>query len=146
MIEVGIGKTKTIAILDTGADISIMSEKLYKKLPKHVVGNLQASRLPEITGVTGHKLTDLGSVKVKIELGKAQCTVNFEIIRGISRNLLLGSDLLGQTKAKLDYEQRTLKIGDETILLQRKADTKNSCALVQVNQKLQVPALSEVTF
>ena len=135
VVPIKIGSIQSKAILDTGADVSIMSEQFYKNLPKQQRGKICSSQLPTLKGVAGHCLVRLGSCKLPIKIGKTHVVATFEIVKGISKNILIGSDILAQTKATLDYNERTLKIGNEIVLLQRKTDRNNRCLLLRTKAK-----------
>ena len=140
MVPIQIDKVKAHAVLDSGADVSIMSENMYKRLPNKV--KLKSSRLP-LTGVSGTQLSSLGSVTTKVLIGHAEISMKFEVLKGITKDALLGSDFLSMTKAKLDYENKTLQIFDHIVILKSKQQIKQECSLVQVNERVKLPAYSE---
>ena len=101
---------RTDAILDTGADLSIFSETLFSKLPESQQHKIQASRIPQLKGVTGHDLQILGSITLPISIDKMSTDVIFEVVKGVTKPILLGSDFLSKAKATLDYENRHYKL------------------------------------
>ena len=131
-----IGKVKLDAILDTGADISIISERLYNRFAKVV--ELQGGESFPLSGVSGRKLATLGHISTTILIGKLKLPMKFQVVRGITKDALLGSDFLSMTKGKVDYESRTLEIYDKVVILQMKHNCKTSCSLVHVHKRVKL--------
>ena len=144
IVKINFNNNSVWAIVDTGADISIMSEEFFNQLPQNYSKELGPPRLTELKGVTGHSLATLGTSNLQFNIEQTNVTVCFEVVKGITRHILLGSDFLAQTKATLDYENRTMKIGDQIIFLKRKSDLGKDCYLVQIAERVQIPAESEM--
>ena len=132
------------AILDTGADISVMSRQCYDSLPKKYKRKLGPKRLANLSSVMGHTLMSLGSAQVQFEISDTKLSAPFKIIEGITRQILLGSDFLAANQATLDYQNRIIRIGNRITLLKQKSDIEKSCYLVQLADKIRIPLESEV--
>ena len=82
------------AILDTGADRSLISEDLYDSLftqdnrPK-----LRTSRM-RLKGATGHQLTIKGQIEMPITVGSIRLTHPMQVVSNMKSTLLLGNDII----------------------------------------------------
>ena len=135
--------TKSNALVDTGADKSVISENLFNSLEKKDIVKVEKCN-SEVCGVTGHKLMLLGSVLLKFKIGRTDIQHKFFIICNIVKPLILGSDLfMGRKdlKIKIDCSNKTLSVGNSTALLKNKKSVQ-SCNLVQVIDKTVVKPYS----
>ena len=104
-----------IALIDTGAMRSCMSEKYYKKLHLAKIHLLQNVN---VKLVTGSNLAPVGLVNCTFELGKTEFSSEFIVCKNLTRPLILGRDFLIQNhvsvrysengKCILDYQQKEL--------------------------------------
>ena len=125
------GKQKLYALVDSGADISIISATTFRKFASKLVLNKCASDV-NIKGATGHKLRALSKVQLKFKLGKTHFVHEFHVVENFKRSVLLGIDFLIENKATLDFGKRSLAIGGQVVLLKdKRVDT--DCALVHVH-------------
>ena len=148
MIPLTFNNTDVInAILDTGADVSVMSKQTFDKIPVDTKTPLEPSRLADnrVKGVTGHALKSLGISKISFSIGPTNWTLDFEVFDHLKNTALLGSDFLAQSKAQIDFEKRTLRLGEHIQLLQYK-DRSTKLALVRVQEKVHISPSSTVTF
>jgi transposase InsO family protein len=123
-VDLQIGCTSVPTLVDTGAQISVMSERKFKELSKcHKCSNFKNISWGSdvsVTSASGHDLQNLGSVDVTFKIKTAfddrkirhSCT--FKIIRGLQRDMILGSDFLQQNQAVIDYHKYTIRIRSET--------------------------------
>ncbi len=134
----------THALVDTAADVSIISEELFSKLPQSNILHFQQWN-KTIVGVTGHDLVSLGQVKLKFGIGKIQLVYYFEVIRNLRKTMILGANFYEDFEAVLDYQDKTIRIGKEIILLQDKNSVSKQtfeCALVKVGKTTRIPPFS----
>ena len=68
LVQVQFKHIKSNALVDTGADKSVISENLFNSLKKKDIVKVQKCN-SEVCGVTGHKLKLLGSVLLKFKIG-----------------------------------------------------------------------------
>ena len=143
MINIQIGSLDTFAVIDMGADITIMSEKLFNKIPAMHKSPVEPGKYSDgnVVGISGHKLNSLGVSKIKCQIGPTTWEISFEILRGVSHTALLGSDFLATSQAQLDFNERTLKVGNFVTLMYRK-DERSSVSLVEVTKKQYIPPSS----
>ena len=138
VVTINISRLTTWAIVDSMADISIMSEQFFKKLPSSSTITLHPSRINQLTGVSGDKLSTLGAANIDFQIDTIKVAGTFEIVSGIRKDVLLGSDFLSKVQATLDYESCTLQIGSYVILLKKKSDLNRPCFLVETTQKVSI--------
>ena len=146
LVQVQFKSQKSNALVDTGADRSVISEKLFRSLEKKDILKLEKCH-SEVCGVTGHKLKMLGSVTLKFKIGRTDVHHKFFIICNIVKPLILGSDLLmnrKDLKVKIDCANKTLSIGNSTVILRSK-QAYHSSNLIQVIEKTVIKPYS-VTY
>lgn len=95
------------AFVDTEADISIISEKLYKKAKLHRNYPLQNS-VNFARGVTGTHLKINGQTTIPVEIGNLELHQSFHVKDQCSQDLILGLDFLKTLNAKVDFSDGNL--------------------------------------
>ena len=107
-----VGKTRWRALIDTGADISVISEKMYKKLKKKV-------RIKPVShvlqGAGGKPLQVKGITEITFKLGKKEYSQTCYVIKEASRNLILGVDFLKKNQARIYFDLEKIRLNDEYI-------------------------------
>ncbi len=84
--------------MDSGADLTLMHESLYKKLP-HNVQRLQKGDIPTVASYSDHSIKILGTFQCMIKLNpthKDGLVINIHVIADIPNQipLLLGCNVL----------------------------------------------------
>ena len=107
-----IGKTRWRALIDTGADISVISEKMYKKLQKKrkIIPNSQV-----LQGAGGAPLHVKGITEITFKLGNKEYSQKCYVIKEASRNLILGVDFLKKNQARIYFDLEKLRLNNEYI-------------------------------
>ena len=98
--------------MDTGADISVISEKMHKKL-NHKPAIKPVSQA--LQGAGGKPLQVKGITELKFTIGKQNFTQKCYVIGEASRNLILGIDFLKKNKARIYFDLEKLRLNDEYI-------------------------------
>ena len=107
-----IGKTRWRALVDTGADVSVMSERMYKKLKvKSKIRPVSHA----LQGAGGQPLRTKGVTDLCFTLGKQNFTQTCYVIYGASRNLILGVDFLKKHRARIYFDLEKLRVNGEYI-------------------------------
>lgn len=111
-------------MLDTGADKSLISNKTMRTVPKDQI--LQSHK-PQIRlrGVTGHDLKILKTVVIKFKFGQKLLQHTFHVTQGLQHAFIMGRDFLTTNKAKIDFENKTIAVGKQVVLLSK--DEKQAC-------------------
>ena len=94
---------QTTALIDTGSSYTLLSHKLYNRLPRITA----IGRAPRLLSITGHELATVGSCHVKLGTFPAQVI----ICEDLAVDLLLGADVL--THCILDGPGDTFILGDQ---------------------------------
>ena len=101
-VKVRVASHAISALVDTGADISIMSNKLYQKAKLHKNSSLQSSKT-FVRGVTGTHLNVIGQVTIPIEIDNVELHQSLHVTENCSLDLILGVDFLKAQHSQIDF-------------------------------------------
>lgn len=111
-ISIQIGNITVLTLLDTGASISCMSEKFYEN-NKHKFSNLETFPLSNtnLKTAVGQKSKQLKKIiYTDIKIKQMKYTVQFIIVPSLIREIIIGVDILQQTKAWIDFSRQNILI------------------------------------
>ena len=109
-----INKTRWRALVDTGADICIINDKMYRKIrPKQ--GLRPISHL--LQGAGGKQLAVRGITEIEFKLGTKMYKHKFYVIKNSTRNMILGLDFLQKHNARIYLDLERMRIDEEYIEL-----------------------------
>ena len=113
-LAVQVGNTRVDAIVDTAAETTLISDKVFQRLdPKpEILGKLKLLAAGRDMTMQGQKV---GPVRLKIGSSIFQQVLN---VAPIEDDMLLGFDFLHQCGAQLDMKNNCLTIGNNVIQLQ----------------------------
>ncbi|KAM7303445.1 retropepsin-like aspartic protease [Ixodes scapularis] len=86
------------ALVDTGADYSVLSGRLSRRLRK-VTTPWDG---PQIRTAGGHLITPVGRCTARVEIHGETCPVKFVVLQDCSRDVILGMDFLCEYGAVID--------------------------------------------
>ena len=109
-IQITIGTYQFRTLLDTGSQLSLVSEDFIKLFDPQLVKPAKSSNVT-LVSATGHKLATSETVKVRITVRKNRMYHQFSVIPGFKHDVILGIDFLNERKAILDFENQVLIIG-----------------------------------
>ena len=92
LCPVSIGTEHILALVDGGADLSIVSAKVLKKIKPHLVKKQTDSKQTLLRSVTGDTLNVLGLVQIHLSFGNQKFWHRFHVIENITKKMILGSD------------------------------------------------------
>lgn len=110
------GKQRYRALVDSGAEVSLMHRRVYDALhqkPKLGTDNLQ------LQAVTGASLALDGCIDVQLRIGDTEIQQKFYVVANMNRNLILGRDWLVQHGVRLYFDLGCLRIGRSYVPLER---------------------------
>ncbi|VDI05832.1 Hypothetical predicted protein, partial [Mytilus galloprovincialis] len=109
-VPVVINKIAMNAVIDTGAEVTVRSEKMYNQIPESKRPKLRrAVRNWEVDGA-GKNLTTGGITEVEVNLGSE--TFKWQVyVAPIGENKLLGCDLIDEMKVATESVKRTPILG-----------------------------------
>lgn len=110
------------ALIDSGSQITCMSEDFYKELIlKTVVEELPTTNMQVITAISQKKTTIKKQIRVTFHISTMKYDSIFLIIPHLSSKIIFGNDWLFNNKIVLDYEKESIIIdgkmcdGDQVI-------------------------------
>lgn len=117
-IAVSIDGHDVTALVDTGADFSIISAQLADRLRKVKMEWTG----PHIRGAGGQLLTPIGKCTARINIGDSSFVANFVILPDCCKNVILGMDFLREYGAVINIPDGILTFSvDQSAGLQRRS-------------------------
>ncbi|CAG2203607.1 unnamed protein product [Mytilus edulis] len=107
--KVSVGGTRTCALVDTGANISVMSKQFFLRTP-YSTHKLEPPDITSVIAVNGNHVKVLGKVNISVTIGNRNFRASIYVLPQLHHSLILGVDFLKQTKAKLNFETDTFEI------------------------------------
>src|ERR1700733_755614 len=97
-------------IIDSGAAISVITEKLRKELSLKIIGKSDIT----CTLANGGKIASLGKVNTEIEIyEKLVIPITLDVIESNQKEVIIGNDLLNEWNANINYKDKMLELEDE---------------------------------
>ena len=149
MCQLNFGSLSTYGLVDSGADMSLIDEKLFARLnPDNVLYHFDYKNQTNPVGITGHTLDITGTCILKFKLGKKEYIFKFSICKNSSKPLLLGYYFFKVYQAHLDFENDCLHIGRETVRLCEKSvlNSPRKCYFVECARPQTIRPHSAVTI
>ena len=104
---VKIGKQRYRALVDTGAECSLMHRRIYDQLKnKPRLINKKVC----LQSANGTELKCDGCITVQICIGGTEMSQDFYVIRDLNRNLILGLDWLKESNVRIYFDLKCLRI------------------------------------
>ena len=141
-VLISIGGDKVNALLDSGADISILRSDMFHKIKNSLQLNLQNSK-EKLRNASGKFLKVIGETSVQIQVGTQQITQKFQITKDIRVPVILGTDFLEKNNVGVWIAQKTVIVNSERLPL-REFSTVSS--LVRVVKTCRIPSQESVTL
>jgi len=140
-----LGNRKTYSLVDSGADISLISRETFNKIAAKNVSDFSTENCTPLQSVSGHKLKNFGTAVLQVNMSKFSQPYKFQIVDGLKNQCILGNDFLSDFSAQLDFGQKTLNLDGNVIPLRPQRLTCDSVtSLVRVPQQITIAAQSYV--
>ncbi|KAJ8035952.1 hypothetical protein HOLleu_19788 [Holothuria leucospilota] len=142
-ISVTIEGVQVDATLDTGSDITLISEKLRNTIPtlnrwpgqqSHVIGK----------SATGHTIDGIGTITATISVGQNTFQTEFHIGRNITQPMIIGWDFIKRHIQEVDILQGTVTVEGEKISMLRKEKNAPVCCNLILEQPVTIPPQTQV--
>ena len=111
-----LGKQRYRALVDTGAEVSLMHRRVFDKLKDgYVLGKQKVN----LQAVNGDRLQVDVCATIKLKLGGRNFHQKFYVVDGLNRNVILGRDWIVDNKVVLYFnELRSMRIGQVYVPLE----------------------------
>ena len=132
------------ALVDSGSDVSLLELSVFYKINKKNVIKLVMDDTVPLKSASNHDIKSVGKTSVHMFINGSRYIVNFILTTGFKFNVLIGSDFMNDTKAKLDFGNNTMIIGNRVICLRNKFDVPD-CSLLEAASTQYLDPYSEPT-
>ncbi len=116
LITVAVEGVKTLALINTGASVTMMDHPLYEKIEKLRPLHLQMREMPRLEGVGGNPVPTLGSTEVGVDIGAGTHKATVMVSARRERpNFIIGVDFLSAHDCDLSLCEKLFLIGEQKI-------------------------------
>ncbi len=144
LIPITVEGVQTLALLDTGASVSMMGRPLYQKVQQVSRLRLQMQDTPQLEGVGGNPVPTLGHTMVGVGIGDGVYKATVVVSARKERpNFIIGADVMAAHNCDLFLRQKLFTIGEQKIQCIPENIRANSAKL-KVARRIQLPPQTEV--
>ena len=118
---------KTYALVDSGADISLISKETFDKIPRKHIRDFSTTNCIPLQSVSGHRLKIFGTATLQVSISGFDQPFNFQIVEGLKNQCILGTDFLTNFSAQLDFGHKTLNLEGHIIPLRPQKTSMSFC-------------------
>ena len=105
-IYLKVGGVKCSALLDSGANVSLISDHIFNKCSNNISSNVNSM---ELITATGNQMNLLGEARLEISIGIINCLQEFLVTLPLVEDCILGVDFLVKHQVDLDFDRRVVK-------------------------------------
>ena len=127
-VTVRIGGRRHRALVDTGAEVSVISYRIYESFRPRP--ELQKKDVKSRTA-NGSPLQVDGLSHLQVQIGNQSTPHNFIVVRNLNRNIILGRDWLRQNGVRMYFDLGALRIGEEYVALEEDIHISSIVRLAQ---------------
>ena len=99
---------KIKGLYDTGADVSCLDERVFRKIPIELrPDKLSSNRIPNFRSATGNSLQVKGKYRFELTVGERKLSHTFYVVQGLSEALILGIDFIQHHQLNYCTENRS---------------------------------------
>ena len=114
---VRIGGQRWRALIDSGAQVSLVDSTLFEELrKKNLVTKI--NRKAHLQTANGQPLKVKGCVVMEFKVGQEQLKHQFFVVQGLSRKIILGKDWLTDNGVRLYWDLGTLRVGRSYVTME----------------------------
>ena len=129
--------------MDTGADVTILSSRVFHKLKSNGLNKTTATE-GVVRGLDGKIIPVTGRVTLEVTLGETKSELEVWIA-SIQEECILGADFLKDGGCVIDYPRQILRIGETEIPLQM-GGGELKCLRVILDKAVRVPPFTEMVI
>ncbi len=144
LIPITVEGVNTLALIDTGASVTMMGWPLYQKVQQVHALKLQTHDMPRLEGVGGNPVPTLGSAEVEVGIAAGVYKTPVVVSARKERpNFIIGADFLSTHYRDLSLRQKLFTAGRNSVrcLPER---VRSSHARLKLSQRVELPPHSEV--
>ena len=143
MIKVVLEGREIWALLDSGADFSLIREELASSLAESEDRSMDRRSASPVVGASGEVIDVQGCRQVEFRVQHEKFTCKVAITRGLIVDLVLGRDFACRYRTILDDEAGECRIGKLRIPLPSYSEVRPSRSRVRILQTTAIPPRSE---
>ncbi len=144
LIPITVEGVETLALIDTGASVSMLGHPLYQKIKQLKQLTLQTQETPRLEGVGGNPVPTLGHAEVEVGVGTGKYKAAVVVSAHKKRpNFIIGADFLGKHNCDLSLRQKLFTIGEQQVRCVPER-TKAARAKRRLARRVEVPPHTEV--
>jgi hypothetical protein len=106
LLPVKIAGRDFVAVLDTGADCSVMGFQFMKELQKYGPLNITVGGTSGIEAVGQYSMAAYGLCDLNMELGDIPVQIKAKVLKNLRTKLILGNDFINKYKAIINISER----------------------------------------
>ena len=108
MCTVHIGSVRTKAVIDTGADCSVIRHDIYKRIPhKYILSTSELKNSPCVSA-TGNSLDINCKASFRFRVGPVLLEHTFMVAKNLKKPLILGSDFLDANRTEIQFHKKQM--------------------------------------
>ena len=129
-------------VIDTGADVTILSYRIYEKLHHTKEVKYFAGPDGSLKGLDGQRIEVLGTTTLQMSIGETTVRQHVWVAR-IKEDCILEADFLRKQDCVIDYPQNILRIGNSDVPMH--VDTDDiKCFRVVLDRAVKIPGNTEM--
>lgn len=105
-----IANTQVRMLIDSGAAISAISEKLFNETPSLRHSELQQTQNVQVQSVNGQPLKIIGLITLQVGIGGLTYKLQAHIIQDLHYEVVLGRDFLKEHGAQIDFAREIVRL------------------------------------
>ena len=142
-VPICIEDQKVSAVVDTGAEVTVMSENLFFRIPEERRPKLQEAKRNLVVAEAGKRMKTLGVAEVSVTLGPSEFSWSI-YVAPIGDNLLLGCDVIDEMNITINTK-RGLEV--QGVWIECDVDRKSDqVARILLHDTVTIPPNSEVVI
>lgn len=104
------------ALIDTGSQVTCVSENLYMKIKdKTVINELPVNNVQVVSAITKKGTAVRRQILLEMNVGNVRLKYVFLVIPFLTNEVILGNNWLRDQGAVIDYNQSTIHLGDRSL-------------------------------
>lgn len=136
-IELKVENISITALIDTGAELSLIKEKIIDNNRQIFQDKIIKVNKIRLKNANGKKLADVNKiVNIGINLGEENISAEFVVMPSLQFDAIIGADMVRQLKAKIDFEENVLIVNNMKVSIVDLSGIKDSLALEAISEKL----------